>query len=297
MPDLTPTTVLTVHCRHCGGAVPVVMAGPEPACGFCEAPEPLPHETSVLVKSMRARVQGRGRKHRQLTERQVEQLQGLGSAFAVAMAACWLLLGGGGLFFSLNHDVPLWQFMFQAYTAAEPVDELVARWWMLIMLCTGLTGSVALMGLATLHLRRLAVGALPLPPVSPGGQARCRCCAAELPAGGGVRRCEFCGADSLVVGERYRTMERDLDRALARLTREFDTSLGRRVDRASRVAAWGALLPALLPLVVPVAGLFIGVTLPVLWLLPGVLALVALLVWPMTRLNKVPPMDGPAAAD
>ncbi len=46
------------------------------------------------------------------------------------------------------------------------------------------------------------------PPAEPGGEARCRLCGAPLPSTGVIRRCPYCGADSVVNETWFRSYRR-----------------------------------------------------------------------------------------
>lgn len=75
--------------------------------------------------------------------------------------------------------------------------------------------------------RKLFVAFRALPPLEPGGPARCRLCGAPLPDRGIVRQCAYCGAES-IVAERIMRRYRD---SLSRFLRRAEKGLGKRLLR------------------------------------------------------------------
>lgn len=284
------TQTLTAKCVQCGADVPLALAGPFPTCRHCGNAQPLAPAVAAKVAAMRGRLEGRAAQERQMTGRLVSGATSFHGLTIMIMVTSWLFFGGWALLFALSGDVSFGSFAFRA---VEDVD-LAGRWWVMLGAAIGLPTSVAALGLVTFWLRGLAHGALPLAPTYPGANPRCRCCGAELPGGTALRRCRFCGSDSLVLGEHYQRAEGELDRALSATAERFGKSLATRIRRAETVLWAGSLVPVALLLVGLPIGLVTGVTLPELWIVPGVLTLLAIgaVLLPLgRRLPAVEPLE------
>lgn len=114
--------------------------------------------------------------------------------------------------------------------------------------------SFGLPTLGLLYAGRVAVAARPLPPFAPGTPPRCRCCLASLPDSGTVRRCEFCGADHIVLDDRYRAQEASLDAVIRSALAEGARSIRAHIESAETLVSW-ALASVVFSLVaLPIVG-------------------------------------------
>ena len=267
--------------------MPLTLAGPLPTCRYCSATDPLLPGLAARLATMRARLAQRGAQQRHLTGKLVASVTGIQGATLAIWITMWTLFGGMALAFALDHDVALLDFV----RGEAAGMDLSARWWMLLGLATGLPLSLFAFGLSLYWLRSMGTAALPLAPAYPGAPPRCRVCAGELPDGTALRRCGYCGTDNLVAGEQYQKSELDLDLALHRIGRRFDLGLARRVALADKTAMSGAMLPIGLLLLMPLVGLAVQAALPILWIMPPVFLLLALLALLLASTRKLPDID------
>lgn len=272
------------NCTQCGAAVPLTLAGPEPTCRQCGATEPLSAEAAKRLHEVRARLARREQRAGSLNERLLSEAE-LASFGGISLWICWLFFGGLAYVTVVTSvDIPVLKL------ALRPPDELelFGEWWVLYCLVVGLPLSLGLHSLSMVWLRRLRARGLPLPPAYPGAQPRCRCCGAELPPGTSLRRCTYCRADNLVLGEHYQRSELALDRSVEQLVRDFNRSLDGRIKWADRVGTLGALAPLALLLVVPVLGMLSRVTRPEWWPYAAVAWGFAALMLGLARLTRLP---------
>lgn len=288
MSSATASSTLTADCTQCGGSVPIALAGPEPSCRYCGNPDPFEPGIRSRLQSMRARLGHRAAKQRQLTGELVATAGYASFAHVSILITCWLLFGGMAFGFAVyGHGIDFVTFA----SGPPPEAELSGEWWTLFALAVAFPLSLGMWGLMMFRLRGLSAEALP--PAYPGAPPRCRCCGADLPAGTALRRCVYCQADNMVTGERYRRSVLDLDRALDRTAKGFSRSLERRLSAAGTAAMVSAMAPIALLLVVPVAGLIAGVTMPELWPIAAgcaVFGLVGLLLPWFRRVPKIEPL-------
>ena len=286
MADHDPS--LLAACTQCGGNVPVVLAGPAVRCEYCGSDDPLPATVRERVESVRLRVAKRSAQEQQLVGKQARLGRTYGVEFLIIIATLWLI---AALFLYFMIDTPrgmsVRQLLFDVHLPSDRADDAAAKWWIIFILCSGFALTMFLYGLSLIFLRRVVRHALPMAPAAPGGAPRCRCCAADLPATGSVRRCGYCGADHLVLGERYQREERSLEQALAQIERTADKTLAVRQRRADRLARFAALFPMVIALASPV-GLALGASRPDLWLIPGVLLVAAVVVFAIMSAIHVP---------
>jgi hypothetical protein len=281
---------LVGNCRSCGGEVPLTLAGPLPTCRYCNSTEPLTPELGARLATLRARLDERSAQQRHLTGKWVDAVTSVQGTSLVIWITMWVLFGGPALGLGLDHDVPFLEF----FAGEAGNNDLAANWWMLLSVASGLPLSIFFFALSLYWLRSMGLAALPLAPAQAGAPPRCRACAAALPDGTSLRRCNYCSTDNLVVGEHYQKRELDLDRALRRTSQGFGRSLAGRVAIAEKAAMFGAMLPVGLLLFVPVFGMVLQVTVPVLWVLPPalwVLALLGVLLASTRKLPNVEPID------
>lgn len=241
-------------CTRCGGSIDVPLDGSPVRCGYCGTTQGLSprvgqalsriSELLVRLPAVHRQIQGRlSLKWVSQGDRRSRNLVLVGWV----TAGVWLVFAGVSIAsesarqgrFSL--DKP-----FLALTVAMSLFSI-------------LTGH--LLALFTRRVsREWTVPNLAVEPAVPGGAARCRCCGAPLPASGLVRRCEYCGTDSLVSGARLASVERSARRLLATARRQATQATQGAVRLLGRVAnalegfAWTQFLWFHLPIIVALEG-------------------------------------------
>jgi hypothetical protein len=283
--NLTQTHLIAT-CTTCGAPQPIALRGPGATapCAHCGAANPLAPEVRQRIDGLRAKLGARDDKPRQLTAKALTAADALHGAGLITIVICWALFGGLAVYVSLDHDVGLVRFL----TEGEPSEQ----WWLLWAFAFGLPLSFALLEGAVGWIHGVTAGALPAPPVAQGREPRCRCCAAELPAGTALRRCTYCDTDNLVVGHRYMKAEQQLDDALDDLERAFDADLKARIDRGDSIAMFGGVAPFFLLFIGPAVGLA-NPGQPVLWVAPAAMVVIAgvLTLWARWRRLPVNPLE------
>jgi hypothetical protein len=228
-----------VSCTSCGGRVPVELGAEEVVCGFCGGRNVLPEKVRDALRRLAVVIRQLPEAHRQLHEKSLRNFLADDArvrrrmVWAGAITAAVMLL----------------------FAVIDVISDSVSQGTFTIdpRFVPGMTG-LALLSLATgLVLswitRRVALSyTLPMrafPPPDPGGAARCRLCGAELPAEGVIRRCEYCGTDSVVTGARLEKAEQTARRALQQARAQVERSTegaARVLDRvASNLAAFANL--------------------------------------------------------
>ncbi len=269
----------TADCVHCGAPQPLTLSAPIGPCVHCGQPAPIAADLRARLNGLRTQLAGRNAKPRQLTAKALVAGDALHGVGAITIGICWALFGSVAVYVSLDHDVPLGRFL----TSGEPAEQ----WWLLWAFALGLPLSVALLEGAVVRVRGLSAQALPAPPAHAGAQPRCRCCAAELPIGGALRRCAYCFADNLVISGRYLRAEDKVDRAIERMSKSFDQDLKARIDAGDTIAMTGGVAPFFLLFLGPVIGILVPGSLQ-LWALPGAIVVLALLLAVWARLRRLP---------
>lgn len=269
---------LVATCRSCGAPQPLTLVAPLGACEHCTDADPVGPETRERLDRLRVRLSGRDQASRQLTSKVLiagDNLHGVGW---ITIVVCWLLFGGVATYISLDHDVAFATFV----RGGEPGPQ----WWLLWSFALGLALSIALLELGVARVRGLSAQALPSPPIHEGAPPRCRCCAAELDSGTPLRRCGWCQTDNLVIGDRYLRAENNLDRALDGLAARFEQDLAARIETGGKIAMVGGVAPCFL-LFAGIIGTFTPGR-PMLWLVPGVTAVLAMALAVLARRRRLP---------
>jgi len=276
---------LASKCVHCGGNVPIVISAKKMECPFCGSDEPLNSGIAQRISRLRDKLKQRNAREQQLIGKQSRLGRSHGFGLLLVIVFIWILIGGW-ICIAFYHPtypdqepVPLGEFLFKERQPVEEFDSVTAGWWVIWLITTGFSFSIALYGATMVSMRRIVKFAFPRAPSFPGAPPGCRCCGADLPEKGAVRRCIYCNADHLVMGKRYQKVEKSLEQALSEIEEQLENTLAKRSRRANRAMMWGLTLPIVLPVCAPV-GFFLGGTKPVLWgvaaflLLFGVLMLI-----------------------
>ncbi|MBN2431075.1 MAG: hypothetical protein JXQ27_06345, partial [Acidobacteria bacterium] len=228
-----------VSCTACGGRLPVELGQERLVCGFCGGTNVLKEEVKNSLRRVGEVVRNLPAAHRQVHKQSLRRYMTEGAGirrrmvWAGGLTAAVMILFAiiDGISTSLNQSGFAMNLRFTV-----GMSVLAA-----LSLATGLLLSYA--------TRRVALSyALPMqaiPPLDPGGAARCRLCGADLPEKGILRRCEYCGTDSIVTGARLARVERTAHQALeqARAAVEQSTEGAARVlDKvAGNLAAFANL--------------------------------------------------------
>lgn len=273
------TTHLIASCTNCGAPQPLTVATAATACDHCGHPSPLPAKIRARLDGLRANLASRDETTRQLTASSLVAGDALHGVGLITIGICWALFGGIALYVSLDHDVPLGRFL----TQGDPASQ----WWLLWSFAVGVPLSLGLLEAAVARVRGLAVEALPAPPLVEGAQARCRCCGAELPPGGTLRRCTFCRTDNLVLTGRYLKAKDSAERAIDDMASAFERNLQSRIEAGDKIAMAGGVIPFFLLFIGPAVGLAVPGQAR-LWLVPGAALLFAVLAALVARLRRLP---------
>jgi hypothetical protein len=168
-------------------------------------------------------------------------------------------------------------------TAHPPVTDgsigLNVFWWYITLLLLGLSLVLIITALTALRVRRVVRFALPMPPLAADRPPRCRVCGAELPPRGAVRRCDYCSADSIVMGTRFQREQAHIEGALSQLESQIGTTLKAREDAAGWTMAFALIFSVVGLLGAWVAPMFLGASVPWLLLIPLVLIPLSLLLF------------------
>ena len=228
------------RCAQCGGNVAVRLTGPPLSCSYCGSDKPLAPDVAARVETLRVDLERHKGRSQQLLGKQV---------FAGVVSSSWVLtllviLWGGVITGAATCEpLPKGHTTFATLSgprlrATDPTSRaLVTKWWLLYLPLTGFTFNLALWSVMRLRGRRVIRAALPRAPRAAGAPLRCRCCAADLPEGGAIRRCAFCDADHVVLGSRYQKEQTSLARELDALQSQVGRTLADRDRTATRVAA------------------------------------------------------------
>jgi hypothetical protein len=250
----------------CGASVPLSVQEVAPSCSHCQHSTPLTPEIREGLNSLRARLATSDDTTRQLTAASIIRGDNLHGAGLITIVVCWLLFGGIAIYVSLDHDVPLIEFLLSGTPASQ--------WWLLWSMMLGLFLSIGFLECSIAFVRATKMQALPAPPLRPGNPARCRCCGAELPPTGVLQRCSYCRSDNLVITGRYLATQQSAERAMADMANAMDRNLTSRIDNGGKIAMGAGVLPLGLLFIGPAVGLAVPGN-SSLWLVPGAAMLFA----------------------
>jgi hypothetical protein len=213
-----------VVCRSCGGSVDIRLGAVEEAvCRHCGSTQTLSDKVKEALKRFSAVIKDLPAAHRQFREDTLRRFVEHGKKHRrVLLGVGWGTAGVWVLFALVGFISDL------AEKESKGID----------FLSLGVFAGLAVLSVVTAYLlayfiRRVS-GTYSLPmqalaPVKTGGAARCRLCGAGLPEKGIIRRCVYCGTDSVVVGDRLAEAER--------MTREAIQQAQDSVRRSTETAA------------------------------------------------------------
>ncbi len=261
-------SALATSCSSCGGTVPIVFCKLSPPCRYCGSASPLSDAVAQRVARVRAKVGSQEARSQQLIGKQANLGRSYGVGLLVAMMILWLLIFLVGWWtFEPPEDVGFVALMAGG-DALQSLD-IRGRYWLTWVTLAGVGLTTFGYGVAMIVMRRMVRFALPRAPLASGAPPRCRVCGAELGLEGRVRRCGYCAADHLVMGERYQREDSRLDRELSRMERELGATLERRVKRADQwLWLFSGVMPLLAVVFVPAAAILLDAPTTGLVLLP-----------------------------
>jgi len=217
-------------CRHCGGPVPISLAGPAPECTHCRATDPLVPALADRIARLRARLSSMAARQQRLVRRQYDAAQiyaGGDVLLGAALTLCLYALLPGLLVGTLPANVEAVDF----YLRGRGVEsgELLSRWWFFWSFVTSLAALVAAQRLyAAFRAWTLVTAVVPRPPDAPGAPPGCRVCGGPLQGQGRVVPCGYCGATHLITGRHHDDHATSVEERLASLEKELKarTALG-----------------------------------------------------------------------
>lgn len=298
------------RCLACGGSIPLQLHDPL-ECPYCHAIDAVEPRLRQKIHAVRDRLARRERKVRQFKDQEHVFSQAFFSQVTKhfpLLVILWLLVGGivWGTAQGFLDDASPWDIVTGALPVVEEGPQMVFSLLFPASFVGVFTFGLPLVGL--LGARAVMREARPLAPASSGAPPRCRCCLADLPAQGMVRRCAYCGADHLVLDDRYRAEQASLDRVVFEALSEGAKSLQERIERVEKLVSWSLASVVFSLAILPFAG---GLTAAVLevfevvpshevfWL-PASLGVVAFAVYVVVRARvrrlNVEPAAAPAPA-
>ncbi|MBP7868033.1 MAG: hypothetical protein KA419_19050 [Acidobacteria bacterium] len=241
-------------CTHCGGSIDVPLDNSPVRCGYCGTTQGLPlrvgqalariSEVLVRLPAVHRQIQGNlSMKWVSQGARRSRTLVLVGWGTAVV----WLVFAGVSV---ASESARLGRFS---------IDKPFLVLTVAMSLFSILTGHLLAMFTRRVS-REWTIPNLAVEPAVPGGAVRCRSCGAPLTAAGLVRRCDYCGTDSLVTGTRLASAERSARRLLVEARRQATQATQGAVRLLGRVAnalegfAWAQFFWLHLPIIVALEG-------------------------------------------
>jgi hypothetical protein len=251
------TQGLAATCGSCGAPQPISLFARTRPCSYCRAPDPLPPALRARAAQAAELVRKQVKQHR-LPEELVASAGELGW-MAVALVGGSYLVGAGLALVTVASALPpgvgVWSFLIAGQAKSLDAFDTRLYWWLLYSLLVLISACPAWVWGGQLRVYA-AIGRLrALPPLRPGGSARCHLCGDSLPPEGVIRRCRSCQCDNLVAGARYRSESDSFERALAETERAARDEVGVHVGRIEKGIMWIAGGPFLLLLLAPLAAL------------------------------------------
>lgn len=286
---------LNVSCRQCGGNVALRVAGPPMECGFCAEKQPLSDDVAKKVEKLRVDLTRHGAEAQQLAGKERMLGKSGGIALLVAKATLWLFVGLI-LWFTpdpLPAGLTIKRFLFEALQrdSGELAGPAIVRWWFLFTIVAGVSLNLLMWSVYRLRVASVVSTTLPRAPAASGRPPRCRCCGADLPTEGSVRRCGYCDAEHMVMGERYQRHQATLDQALGALRQQVSHTLSQRERSLQRLGNFTLLTPLSLFLLLAGA-LFAPGTYPLLWAAPAAALLLAMVLILIGSARTTPTVRG-----
>ena len=242
-----------ITCPTCAKETPVSLVSTEGmTCTSCGYTGPASPEAIARLQAAAALVRGLGSRERQLSgvQRKAMQSSGcltallVGVLVALMIPALLFAILGVSIISSGDGEVPTMFGISFIVTVCAPV---------LVLLVFGVGGLLWLKK----SRRALRLAAAAEPPAHPGGAARCRMCAADLPGSQDpVVRCQFCESDNLVDRELLGKMSTTRHAALDDYQQVVASKSG--AVRKAVVSATLAIVMAVVVGPIAVVVLFIG---------------------------------------
>jgi hypothetical protein len=289
MSTQTESQTLMASCIECGANVPIALAGPEPGCPSCDTADPLEPKIRARVQTMRAQLENRASKQRELTGRLIDDASTMSEMSFMVLVSMWLLMGGMALGFAYYTSEEIG--LLALAEGPPPRLDLAGPWWALFSLALCLPLAIGWRAATLYRLRGLVSDALPMEPAYPGSPPRCRNCGGDLPEGAALRRCRYCSSNTIVAGECYSRSQRDLNRALDGIASRFERTLDIRLRSIQRSMIFSGLAPVIPLIVGPIFGLLTGVVAPMLWPLTGASVLFAMVAMLLLRSRQLPRIE------
>jgi len=264
---------------QCGGPQPIVLRATAAPCRYCKTPDPLPPEVRQRVRAVAKTIEDNVKRHR-LPDDLARSAGDTGWMAIALIGGCFLVSGGITWLWASDmlKGTGILTFLREGKAPGLDRADTVMMWWLLFLQGTLLAAAVPWVsgGQALVYW---SLGDLKaLPPLSPGGAARCHLCGDDLPPEGVVRRCKSCGCDNLVAGARFRAAIATQAQALDEADRLARQHIGVRIAAIENGILWAAGLPFSLIILVPVLSLALSSTHPgLLWLPAALLGLGILL--------------------
>ncbi len=256
----------------------IVLSGRGIACPDCGMGDPVEPHLAKIINRLRYKLEACDTSQQQLTGRRARIGFGGGFRLLALLFGIWAVIAIAVVwaFYPTHYGLTPMAFLFRAPGPFEYVQRLSISWWVIWGTSTGFAATMALYARGLVRQRRLPELALPRAASRKGGAPHCRCCAAELPDNGMVRRCFFCQADHLFVDGAYQPIASDAMDGLGQIEDQLDNSLGRALKTEQRHLLATVTIPLLVAAVAPV-GMILAPLVPDLWLVTALLALFALI--------------------
>lgn len=269
--------LLEGECVHCGRGVRIVLGGPGITCPDCGNVDPVEPRLFTVINRLRYKLGTCDISQQQLTGRRARIGRGSGFKLLTLLFGLWAVtsLAVIWVFYPSHSGVSPATFLFRSHSLLERFDRLSISWWVIWGTVTGFATAMALYGRALLRQRRLPELVLARAASKPAGAPHCRCCGAELPPKGLVRRCLFCQADHLIREGARQPMAADVMDGLGQIEDQLDTSLGDALRREQRRILLAVTIPLLVAAAAPV-GMIFAPLVPDLWVVTALFLLFAL---------------------
>lgn len=265
---------LVAPCARCGAPQPITLLPQVRPCSYCRAPDPLPPAVRSRVADVARLVAAAD--DRRVSAEVAERAGDLGW-MAIALVGGSLLVGGGLALAWVANDLPggTGVVSFLLHGRAPKLDraDVTAFWWLLFSLVLLIAACFPWVWGGQLAVY-VTLGRLrALPPLQPGGAARCHLCGDDLPPQGVVRSCKSCKADNLVDGARFRAAATTFAAAIEAAEKAVHQRVGTRIARIESGILWAAGAPFILLLVMPISLAVDGPHPELLWLPPALIGL------------------------
>lgn len=227
-------------CTACQGSIPLQLHGPL-TCPYCGAVDAIDGGLRQMVLRVRERLTKRERAWRQFADQQrvfdITFFDRISKHFPLL---CVLWFFAGGMFLGtagtiLKPD----ESLFPLLTGAAPIttDDQALAWATVFTAALFAVITFGIPAAGLFFVRRVAIATRPVAPALPGAPPRCRCCLAELPAVGATRRCAYCGADHLVLDDKWQRHQASLDEQVRDALAQGSASLRDRLKKVEQLVS------------------------------------------------------------